>query len=127
MHHLLAAGCDVPVILHRDYRETDIEALQLKAAIDFGTLLLDGFGDGIMLHNEGSETMVTDSCMFGILQATRTRISKTEYISCPKLRTYLIRLANNNRPYQESHFSSERLENRYHGVYRERSRRNGRC
>ena len=83
MHHLLAAGCDVPVILHRDYRETDIEALQLKAAIDFGTLLLDGFGDGIMLHNEGSETMVTDSCMFGILQATRTRISKTEYISCP--------------------------------------------
>ena len=45
-------------------------------------LLLDGFGDGIMLHNEGCETMVTDSCMFGILQATRTRISKTEYISC---------------------------------------------
>ena len=83
MHHLLAAGCDVPVILHRDYRETDIEALQLKAAVDFGTLLLDGFGDGIMLHNEGCETMVTDSCMFGILQATRTRISKTEYISCP--------------------------------------------
>ena len=83
MHHLLAAGCDVPVILHRDYRETDIEALQLKAALDFGTLLLDGFGDGIMLHNEGCETMVTDSCMFGILQATRTRISKTEYISCP--------------------------------------------
>ena len=83
MHHLLAAGCDVPVILHRDYRETDIEALQLKAAVDFGTLLLDGFGDGIMLHNEGYETMVTDSCMFGILQATRTRISKTEYISCP--------------------------------------------
>ena len=31
MHHLLAAGCDVPVILHRDYRETDIEALQLKS------------------------------------------------------------------------------------------------
>ena len=83
MHHLLAAGCDVPVILHRDYRETDIEALQLKAAVDFGTLLLDGFGDGIMLHNERCETMVTDSCMFGILQATRTRISKTEYISCP--------------------------------------------
>ncbi|WP_298553129.1 4-hydroxy-3-methylbut-2-en-1-yl diphosphate synthase [uncultured Parabacteroides sp.] len=83
MHRLLAAGCDVPVVLHRDYRETDIEALQLKSAADFGTLLLDGFGDGIMLHNEGCETMVTDSCMFGILQATRTRISKTEYISCP--------------------------------------------
>ena len=36
-----------------------------------------------MLHNEGCEAMVTDSCMFGILQATRARISKTEYISCP--------------------------------------------
>lgn len=83
MHRLLTAGCDVPVVLHRDYRETDIEALQLKSAVDFGTLLLDGFGDGIMLHNEGCEAKVTDSCMFGILQATRTRISKTEYISCP--------------------------------------------
>ena len=83
LHKLLAAGCDVPVILHRDYRETDVEALQLKSAADFGALLLDGFGDGIMLHNEGGEAMVGDSCMFGILQATRTRISKTEYISCP--------------------------------------------
>lgn len=83
MHKLLAAGCDVPVVLHRDYRETDTEALQLKAAADFGTLLLDGFGDGIMLHNEGCQVMLTDSYMFGILQATRSRISKTEYISCP--------------------------------------------
>lgn len=83
MHKLLIAGCDVPVILHRDYQETELESLQLKAAADFGTLLLDGFGDGIMLHNEGVEVMVVDRCMFGILQATRTRISKTEYISCP--------------------------------------------
>lgn len=83
MHKLLAASCDVPVILHRDFNETDIESLQLKAASSFGALLLDGFGDGVMLQNEGIEPMVTDSCMFGILQATRTRISKTEYISCP--------------------------------------------
>ncbi|MCD8269270.1 MAG: 4-hydroxy-3-methylbut-2-en-1-yl diphosphate synthase [Parabacteroides sp.] len=83
MHKLLAAGCDVPVVLHRDYHETDTEALQLKAAADFGTLLLDGFGDGIMIHNHECEVSVTDSCMFGILQATRSRISKTEYISCP--------------------------------------------
>lgn len=83
MHKLLAAGCDVPVVLHRDYHETDTEALQLKAAADFGTLLLDGFGDGIMIHNHECEVSVTDSCMLGILQATRSRISKTEYISCP--------------------------------------------
>lgn len=83
MHKLLAAGCDVPVVLHRDYQESDLESLQLKAAADFGSLLLDGFGDGILLHNEGLEVKVADSCMFGILQATRVRISKTEYISCP--------------------------------------------
>ncbi|WP_455628635.1 4-hydroxy-3-methylbut-2-en-1-yl diphosphate synthase [Parabacteroides chinchillae] len=83
MHKLLSAGCDIPVILHRDYQETDTEALQLKSAADFGTLLLDGFGDGIMLHNEGTKTSVADKYMFGILQATRLRISKTEYISCP--------------------------------------------
>lgn len=83
MHKLMIAGCDVPVILHHDYRETDMETLQLKSAADFGTLLLDGFGDGIMLNNEDGEALVADSCMFGILQAARARISKTEYISCP--------------------------------------------
>ena len=83
MHKLLVAGCDIPVVLHRDYHETDKETLQLKAAADFGTLLLDGFGDGIMIHNQRIEASCIDSYMFGILQATRSRISKTEYISCP--------------------------------------------
>lgn len=83
MHRLMSAGCDAPVILHREYRETDMEALQLKAAADLGTLLLDGFGDGVMLHNEGDNTATIDNYMFAILQATRKRISKTEYISCP--------------------------------------------
>ncbi len=83
MHKLMIANCDVPVILHRDFQEKEVESLQLKSAADFGTLLLDGFGDGLMLHNEGCEAVVADHCMFGILQATRARISKTEYISCP--------------------------------------------
>ncbi|MEG1544334.1 MAG: 4-hydroxy-3-methylbut-2-en-1-yl diphosphate synthase [Tannerellaceae bacterium] len=83
MHKLLAAGCDVPVVLHQSYHETDLESLQLKAGVDLGTLLLDGFGDGVLLQNEGCAAQLVDSCMFGILQATRSRISKTEYISCP--------------------------------------------
>ncbi len=83
MHKLMIAGCDVPVILHREYHETDKESLQLKSAADFGTLLLDSFGNGLMLQDDDCEATTTDSCMFGILQATRTRISKTEYISCP--------------------------------------------
>ncbi len=83
IHKLITAGCNVPIVLHCDYNETDIESLQVKAAVDFGTLFLDGFGDGIMLHNESGEAIVSDNIMYGILQATRTRISKTEYISCP--------------------------------------------
>jgi (E)-4-hydroxy-3-methylbut-2-enyl-diphosphate synthase len=83
IHKLIMADCDVPVILHRMYNETDVESLQLKAAVDFGALLLDGFGDGIMLHNENETATVSNGLMYGILQATRTRISKTEYISCP--------------------------------------------
>lgn len=83
IHKMIAAGCDVPVILHHDYYETDLESLQVKAGADFGTLLLDGFGDGIMLHNEAGKAILSDSCMFGILQAARVRTSKTEYISCP--------------------------------------------
>lgn len=83
MHKLLISECRNPVVLHREYREKDIESLQVKAGADFGTLLLDGFGDGIMLHDEKLQAMISDRCMFGILQATRLRISKTEYISCP--------------------------------------------
>lgn len=83
IHKLRRAGCDVPVILHREYREKDTENLQLKAAADFGVLLLDGFGDGVMLHDEDVQPELCDKYMFGILQAARVRISKTEYISCP--------------------------------------------
>jgi len=83
IHKMISAGCLCPVILQRDYYDTDIESLQVKAGVDFGTLLLDGFGDGLMLHNRAGEAIVSDSCMFAVLQAARVRISKTEYISCP--------------------------------------------
>jgi len=83
MHKLLSSGCDVPVILHREYHETDIESLQIKAAADMGAMILDGFCDGIFLNNTKGDALATDNCMFCILQATRARISKTEYISCP--------------------------------------------
>lgn len=83
IHKLISAGCKAPVILQRDYYEPDSESLQMKVGADFGTLLLDGFGDGVMLYNEAGEAVVSDSCLFGVLQAVRVRISKTEYISCP--------------------------------------------
>ena len=57
--------------------------LQLHAATDFGALLVDGFGDGIWIDAPEIEPKIITSTAFGILQATRSRISKTEYISCP--------------------------------------------
>jgi (E)-4-hydroxy-3-methylbut-2-enyl-diphosphate synthase len=58
-------------------------SLQLYSATDLGALLVDGFGDGIWIDAMQIETKVITSTAFGILQATRSRISKTEYISCP--------------------------------------------
>ncbi|MDD6211428.1 MAG: 4-hydroxy-3-methylbut-2-en-1-yl diphosphate synthase [Bacteroidales bacterium] len=85
IHRLMRYNCDVPVILYHRYFEKEKEDLQVKAGCDFGTLLLDGFTDGIMLSNYGNVISSTDinSCMFAILQAARVRMSKVEYISCP--------------------------------------------
>ncbi|PWK77572.1 4-hydroxy-3-methylbut-2-en-1-yl diphosphate synthase [Mucilaginibacter oryzae] len=104
-------GLDVPVIVKRSYSSptqpfpegraltqkvsptggdlegADLEAavskLQLYASTDIGALLVDGFGDGIWIDAPELPTGVITSTAFGILQATRSRISKTEYISCP--------------------------------------------
>ncbi|MDU1891823.1 MAG: 4-hydroxy-3-methylbut-2-en-1-yl diphosphate synthase [Dysgonomonas sp.] len=84
IHTLMNNDCDTPVIFNRHYFENESEDLQIKASADFGTLYLDGFGNGILLQNDGSISLKdTDAYMFGILQASRVRTSKTEYISCP--------------------------------------------
>jgi (E)-4-hydroxy-3-methylbut-2-enyl-diphosphate synthase len=83
-----------PVIITRNYPTQPIEQTQLDAATDVGGLLIDGLGDGIGLYNwqppsgqpEEIDLGVIESLnqlSFGILQAARTRMSKTEYISCP--------------------------------------------
>jgi (E)-4-hydroxy-3-methylbut-2-enyl-diphosphate synthase len=80
---LKESGCDAPVILRLNYRETDPESLQLKAAADFGAALTDGIGNGIFLCADTLDSATAERYMFAILQAARARISKTEYISCP--------------------------------------------
>ena len=83
-HQLINDKINAPVILRNEYNESSEEDLQLKAGADFGALLLDYFGEGIWLKNNGEiDTSNLVQYMFGILQATRQRISKTEYISCP--------------------------------------------
>ncbi|WP_259015670.1 (E)-4-hydroxy-3-methylbut-2-enyl-diphosphate synthase [Emticicia fluvialis] len=78
---LLNAGIKNPVVLKRNYKgQAEVDA-QLYAATDCGGLLVDGFGDGILLSFDNPAA--ANSTSFGILQAARTRMSKTEYISCP--------------------------------------------
>lgn len=81
---LMENNCDTPVIVKRKYTDTGEDAFRLYAATDMGALLLDGFGDGAWISaKNGPSPAIVNSTTFGILQATRTRISKTEYISCP--------------------------------------------
>ncbi len=70
------------VILSYQYETDELETFQLFAGADAGALFIDGFGDGIWLNADLGAQHI-NSTAFGILQATRTRISKTEYISCP--------------------------------------------
>lgn len=72
-----------PVILHRAFSESNIEEFTIQSAIDFGAILIDGFGDGIYQETGNQPIQQIRKTNFGILQASRTRISKTEYISCP--------------------------------------------
>ena len=90
-----------PVVLMTDSRWHTPDEHLIHFAAETGALLLDGFGDGISLGYTAKASMentqvkgrtylpvkdiyqFTNNTAFSILQATRTRISKTEYISCP--------------------------------------------
>jgi (E)-4-hydroxy-3-methylbut-2-enyl-diphosphate synthase len=110
-YKLVELGLEVPVIIKRSYgfpvtgyqlpgksdlqtdesslttdnrqQTTNNDYFQLYSATDLGGLMLDGFGDGIWADAPDISTKTILSTSFGILQATRSRISKTEYISCP--------------------------------------------
>lgn len=88
-----------PVIIKRDYKNISLDELRIYSSTDLGALLIDGMGDGVWIttnqlitgkrENEKT-TFVSDSpikfinrTLYGILQAARVRISKTDYIACP--------------------------------------------
>ncbi len=83
-YKLLESGFRHPVIINRNYSEDDTNSLAIKAACDTGIMLIDGFGDGLWLRNVGK--ISADNLLniaFSILQFSRVRSIKTEYISCP--------------------------------------------
>lgn len=82
-----------PVIIERSFEKLNADTLQLYASTDVGGLLVDGLGDGVLLNTQKLSDLSKEELLknaklyndtsFGILQAARTRMSKTEYISCP--------------------------------------------
>jgi len=76
-----------PVIVTSTYEVKDEEEFLIHASTDIGGLLVDGFGDGVMLSAHAADDLAVlklkNETAFGILQAGRTRMTKTEYISCP--------------------------------------------
>ena len=106
--NLLSNNAYSPVIIKRSYQNLNLDELRLYASTDFGSLLIDGFGDGVwiaikniskdgknanerakeeyvrtFIQKHESKEKVINRTLFGILQAVRVRISKTEYIACP--------------------------------------------
>lgn len=79
---MIRRDVQLPVIIRRRYECVEDEVLQIDASTDIGGLLVDGLGDGVMLTSKAGD-QVDNSTAFGILQAARTRMTKTEYISCP--------------------------------------------
>ena len=78
-----------PVVIICDSNDETNDQSLIHYAVETGALLIDGLGDGLCLGyhytdiNKLPPLQQLNSIAFGILQATRTRISKTEYISCP--------------------------------------------
>ncbi len=80
--HLEALGIKNPVIIKYKIPEYS-ETMLIQASAEIGALFIDGFGDGIWIEVKDKNISDVKDLAFGILQACRTRITKTEYISCP--------------------------------------------
>jgi len=83
MVDLINKKINTPVIVKCNFTTDDVEQLMVDSGTDFGGLFIDGLGDGVWMTAPHHTIKLINETAFYILQATRTRISKTEYISCP--------------------------------------------
>lgn len=118
-HLLLAKGIKNPVVIKRSYNEESIESLQIKAGADSGLFFIDGLGDGIWIDDTRIEPQKTTSVAFGILQAARVRVSKTEFISCPSCGRTLFDLQSTIAKIK-AHITPEGSQNRHYGMHSKR-------
>jgi len=73
----------MPVILAYEQPDPDAALFAVNASALLAPLLNDGLCDGIWLNNPALTQQQVVNIAFGILQAARARITKTEYIACP--------------------------------------------
>lgn len=83
IHALTASGIQIPIIARLTYNGLDPEKVVIRSSADFGALLLNGLIDGIDLVADTITEEARHRLALGILQATRRRISRTEFVSCP--------------------------------------------
>ena len=89
------------IFLKIKYENISKDEFIINSSIDVGGLLIDGYFDGIWLEGDLGIKDIKD-ISFGILQATRRRISKTEYISCPSCGRTLFDLQNTTAKIREA-------------------------
>lgn len=82
-HAMSCAGLKNPVVARINYSDVPADKTRIRAAADFGTLLMNGLQDGIWIESSSLTDDEAYALALGILQATRIRFSKTEYIACP--------------------------------------------
>lgn len=83
IHKLWGAGLRNPVIASLDYGDTPADKTVIRASADFGALLLNGLLDGVEIKSATMDREDADRLALGILQASRRRVTKTEFVSCP--------------------------------------------
>ncbi|MDE7410436.1 MAG: (E)-4-hydroxy-3-methylbut-2-enyl-diphosphate synthase [Paramuribaculum sp.] len=82
-HALKLRNVDNPVIIKAGYEGLGADEVKLRGAVECGALLLDGYGDGLMIEADSLSAADAARLAFAILQSARLRFSHTEYISCP--------------------------------------------
>ncbi|MDE5672268.1 MAG: (E)-4-hydroxy-3-methylbut-2-enyl-diphosphate synthase [Duncaniella sp.] len=83
MFAMMNSSLTNPVIIRRDYSGLTEDDMIIAASIELGSVLLAGFADGVWIEADGVARERLNDISLAILQATRLRISKTEFISCP--------------------------------------------
>lgn len=102
LHRLRDLAPESPVAVSLDYDGEDADTTTLHAAVDFGTLLMGGFCNAIGVTNSRMSDDELSHLAFTILQASRRRFTKTEYISCPSCGRTLFDLQQTLRKIKEA-------------------------